>query len=677
MQTESVLYILLAAIASLVLVLFQYKYRTKGKGKLLWGLSLLRLVAVFGILLLLLNPKFERRSFTTEKTNLVLLVDNSSSIQAGDKTKITDILNSLKTLGTKFSERFNLVTFTFGSGLKEGDSLTMTESNTNISKALEGINSVYAKSSTAVVLFTDGNQTLGKDYEFYGKKQNLPIYPVVLGDTTAYEDIRISRVNSNRYAFLNSKFPLEIFISYEGRGNSTSELQILVNNIVVHREKVSLSADNNAKTINTQILANSVGIKNIHVLVGPLPNEKNVRNNEKQLALEVLDEGTKVAIISNILHPDLGVLKKSIESNEQRLVTFYKSNIDLAELETVDLYLLYQPDASFDRIYKQIEVRKANSFTIGGTQTDWQFLEKVQKGIILESGYPVQDIFSETNLAFSKFDITDFSFDGFPPLESDVGPVQYLMPHESLLNMSSKGVALESPLLAVVENDMVKTALLLGENIWKWRMHAYKEEGTFKNFDAFFGKLFLYLSTNKGKNRFSLEYNPIYNHSNEAIIKASYFDEVFTFNQNATIKLKITDTLTTREQEISMLLKGGHFEADLRNFDPGTYNFTATVENENLSRTGTFTILDFDVEKQFSSSNYQKLSRLANNSGGKLFFPEQMDTLIQLLHIEPKYVPTQKSKLNVVPLIDFKIILGIIVLALSLEWFIRKYNGLT
>lgn len=676
MQTDSVLFILLSAITALALVLFQYKHRTKVKGKLQLGLSFLRFLAVFGVLLLLLNPKLERRSLKTHKTNLVLLADNSSSIEASDGDATKAAISTLNASGNDFLERFNLATYTFGSELRGGDSLSLDEKNTDISKALAGINKVYGSSNTAVVLFTDGNQTLGEDYEFYGERQKYPIYPVVLGDTTAYEDIGIARVNSNRYAFLNSKFPLEIFVVYEGKEQITSNLEVLVNDKVVYREKVGLSELERSKIVNVQILANSVGVKNIRVLLSPLPNEKNTRNNQKRLALEVLDEGTRVALISNILHPDLGSLKKIMESNEQRSVTIYNSDVDLASLEAVDLFVLYQPDPSFDRIYKQIQLRKISALTIGGTQTDWQFLEEAQKSILIEKGYPVQEVFAQDNPAFSKFDVSDFSIDGFPPLENNVGPVQVLAPHENLLNMGSKGITLESPMLAIVENDMIKSALLLGENIWKWRMHAYKEEATFKNFDAFFGKLFLYLSTNKGKNRFSVEVAPIFNNSSEALIKATYFDETFELDPNASIKLKIQDSLKNKVREMDMLLKGNHFEGNLGNLDPGTYSYTATVEKENLNRTGSFSIMDFDVEKQFTSSNHKKLSRLANITEGKLFFPDEIDMLIQSLNEDQRFIPIQKSKLNVVPLIDFKIILAIIILALALEWFIRKYNGL-
>ena len=677
MQIQTVLFILLAAIVALALVLFQYYYKNKRKGKLQIILSFLRFLAIFGTLLLIINPKFTKNEYTLEKTNLVLLVDNSSSMTSEDKAKVISDLSSLKNKMESSSESFNILNYRFGAELSNSDSLGFTEKSTNISKALAGLNEIFTGTNTAVLLFTDGNQTIGEDYEFYGKRQKFPIYPVVLGDTTKYDDISISQINANRYAFLKNKFPLEVFISYDGKEEVSSELQVFVDDKLVYKEKISLSNISNTKIVNTQIEASTVGIKNIKVIVPPLPNEKNTANNEKLLALEVLDEKTNVAIISTVQHPDIGALKKAIESNEQRLVSIYRPDTDLSKLQEVDVYILYQPDASFDKVYKQIQLRKSNSFTILGTYTDLNFINRIQNNYLVETGYPVQEFFASPNAAFSKFDISEFSVEGFPPLVSDAGPVNVLGIGEPLLKVRIKGVDMDQPLLTTAEEDTAKHAILVGENIWKWRVQNYRNDQTFKDFDAFLGKLILYLSTSKGKNRFVLDYSSIYNNSSETKIKATYFDEAFVFDSNASINIKVESKSTNTSVEVPMLLKDGYYEADLSNLPPGKYDFVATVTKGNLSRSGSFSILDFDAEKQFSSSNYAKLNRLAKNTGGKLYFPDHIDSLVKALETDPKFVPVQKSKQNVVPLIDFKFLLGIIIAALSLEWFIRKYNGLT
>ena len=43
---------------------------------------------------------------------------------------------------------------------------------------------------------------------------------------------------------------------------------------------------------------------------------------------------------------------------------------------------------------------------------------------------------------------------------------------------------------------------------------------------------------------------------------------------------------------------------------------------------------------------------------------------------DERYLPIQKSSKNIVPLIDWKYLLFLIVLTLAIEWFLRKYNGL-
>ncbi|MDL5511841.1 VWA domain-containing protein [Arenibacter sp. M-2] len=677
MQLQTVLFILLAAIMALTVVLFQYYYKSKRKGKLQVILSFLRFLAIFGTLLLLINPKFTKNEYTLQKTNLVLLADNSSSLALEGKAQAISHFSFLKDKVESLSDNFNIFTYKFGGELSNSDTLGLTEKSTNISKALAGLNEIFTGTTTAVILLSDGNQTIGEDYEFYGKRQKLPIYPVVLGDTTKYDDLAISQINTNKYAFLKNKFPLEVFISYDGKEEVSPELKVFMDDNLVYKEKVALSNVSNTKIINTQIEANTVGIKNIKVTLSPLPNEKNSANNEKLMALEVLDEKTNVAIISNVQHPDIGALKKSIESNEQRLVSIYRPDADLSKLQEVDVYILYQPDATFAKVYQQIQLRNSNSFTVLGTNTDFNFLNNIQNSFLVETGYPVQELFASPNAAFSKFDISDFSLQDFPPLLSDAGPVTILGHGEPLLKIRIKGVDMDQPLLSTVEEDASKHAILVGENIWKWRVQNYRNDQAFVEFDAFLGKLILYLTTSKGKNRFVLDYSSIYNNSNETKIKATYFDEAFVFDANASINIKVVNKSTNTSLEFPMLLKDGYYEADLSHLTPATYDFIATVTKENLSRSGSFSVLDFDAEKQFSSSNYGKLNRLANNTTGKLYFPDQMDSLVTALETDTKFVPVQKSKQIVVPLIDFKFLLGIIVAALSLEWFIRKYNGLT
>lgn len=675
MQTTTLLFIAGAAVLALLVALFQYRYKTKPKGHPNKILALLRFLSVFGLLLLLINPKFTKNEVTLAKTNLVVLADNSSSI-ASSKRQLLGLIEKLN--GTPaLTDRFNLHQYQFGRELREqSDSLSFEDRNTNISKALNATKEIFANTNTVTVLLSDGNQTLGTDYAFSGNTINFPVWPVVIGDTTRYEDVRIDQVNVNRYAFLGNKFPVELFVSYEGQGNTRSQLTVSVDGNVRHRETLSFPNGSATQTVNMLLDAETVGIKTLSVQLQPLSNERNTVNNQKQLAVEVIDEKTNIAIISNIVHPDIGALIKAIESNEQRAVSIYKTTTDVASLEEVDIFILYQPDASFKTISTFIRQKKASVFTIGGNKTDWRFLNSVQPEVRVAEGYPNHEISPVVNPSFSKFDISTLSLTDFPPLESDAGAITVSGDAEVLISMMIRGRDINSPLLLAKEEPEGKKFFLFGEHLWKWRVQSFRNDRSFENFDRLIGKIMLYLSDNASKKRLNLDYERIYDGSGDAKLRVTYFDEAFEFDTNAMVVLNLNDKEKGFSREIPMLLQNGFYEADLLGVPSGNYDFTVRIEDENRSASGSFSILDFDVERQFLSSDYRKLGQLADASGGTLYYPSDLDSLIAELTTSSTFAPTQKSSKNIVSLIDFRILMALIVAFLALEWFIRKYNGL-
>ena len=136
MQTETIIYIIIAALTALLLALFQYMYKSKLKSKLKYGLATLRFISIFAILLLLINPKFESFTFYEVKPTLVVAVDNSESISyleqdenAGNAVKAIENNSDLK-------KRFNIETYSFGKTVNTLDSLNYSDRQSNISNAL-------------------------------------------------------------------------------------------------------------------------------------------------------------------------------------------------------------------------------------------------------------------------------------------------------------------------------------------------------------------------------------------------------------------------------------------------------------------------------------------------------------------------------------------------------------
>ncbi|MEP2281262.1 VWA domain-containing protein [Maribacter sp.] len=674
MESITVLYIILAAIVALGIVVFQYIYKQKAKSKIHWLLAFLRFIGIFGLLVLLINPKFSQKTYTLEKPNLVILADNSTSILKSEddlQLLISELENS-----KEVTDRFKIASYTFGSKLDALDSLSFTEKNTNIYKSLSALKDIYAREQTVTILFSDGNQTIGADYSYAKTNPDNTIYAVVLGDTTKYKDISVGPILTNKYAFLKNKFPLETYVSYQGQTSVSATVSVKMNDKVVHKENLKFDGESNFKNIAIEIDANSVGIKKLSVEVTQLPEERNIENNRRSTSIEVIDEKTKIALVSDIMHPDLGALKKAIESNEQREVSILKSNAKNSILEEIDLFIFYQPTTKFKNAFDFAKSMNANTFIIAGSKTDYSFLNMNNVGLEIENGYPEQEVFGLLNNGFTKYDISKFDLTDFPPLISDAGPILITAPYDALLGTQIKGLDVQQPLLAVMEQNSGKQAFLLGENLWKWRMQTYRNTNNFVNFDEFIGNLIRYLTSSKNKSRLNVDYEKVYEGSSNTVITATYFDEAFLFDPNARVTIKVTNSNTKKVQTNPMVLKNGYFEADLSNLIAGSYEFVVSVENESKSSSGSFVISEFDMENLFVSSDNAKMEKLAVDNGGKLFYPSQIKALVQDLKENDAYVPTEKSTENIVSLVDYKLLLGLIVFAFAAEWFIRKYNGL-
>ncbi len=674
MQASTVVLIIIAAIVAFGIVFFQYYYKTKKRTNQTMMLSFLRFISLFALGFLLINPQFTKNEYTVEKANLVLLSDNSASA-ASSSDEIANLLNAIDN-DQNIENRFHIDAYTFGKMLKVSDSFSFDEKYTNVSKALKELNEIYKENNTAIVLISDGNQNLGEDYQLYANNSQFPVYPIAIGDTTQYEDLRIDNVTANKFAFLKNKYPIEIDLSYFGNANVATTLHVLVNGKNVYREYIQFSKKESAKTIQTLLNATTVGVKKIEVRLNPIEKERNRSNNNRNLAIEVIDEKTNIAIVTDIMHPDIGALKKSIESNEQRSVVIKKPNANLEEFENIDVLLLYQPSPSFKPVYDFIQRKKSNYFTIIGEENHRNFLNSIQNTFTISGDFPIQETFAVLNEGYSKFDISDFGVADLPPVFNTTGPVT-MSSGEALLQMKILGKTFDAPLLQTSDSNGQKEVVFFGENIWKWRVQNYREQQNFENFDHFIGKLIRYLSSGERKNRLNLEYEAVYNGSTDVIIRASYFDEAFLFDRGAKLLLKIKNNRNDKLTEIPMLLKTGFFEADLSSLPSGDYSFSVQEMNHKISKSGQFVILDFDIEKQFTSTNYKKLDQLAVNTGGILSFPNTIADLIQNLDQDKRYLPTQKGTKNIVSLIDFRIILALIAFTLTLEWLIRKYNGLT
>ncbi len=673
MQITAVLYIILALLLSFSVAFFQYFYKVKNKVKINFLLFLLKSISLFLLILLLINPIIKKTEIQEKKPVLSILADNSKSIsyfkESINLKRFLDEIKADKSIG----EKYEINEFAFGSKLGNLDSLSFTDYETNVSKAITFVNQLNRGNIAPVILLTDGNQTIGNDYEFIASQQK--IYPIVFGDTIEYKDLKISQLNVNKYSYIKNKFPVEVLLNYSGKENVTSQFSISKNGKAIFTEKVQFSPANKSKTITTNLTSTKEGLHYYTASIRKIKGEKNTKNNTKNFSVEVIDEQTKILVLASVLHPDLGALKKSIESNKQRSVDVFLIDDFKKQINDYQLVVLFQPNKKFNKLLSSFNEKKSNYFLITGANTDWSFINKKQLGITKNSIKQIENYGGFLNNSFLNFVQKDIGFNQFSPLIDVYGEVTILKEYQTLLFQSINGLETKQPLLATFEENNQKSGVLLGEGLWKWRAASFLNSNSFHGFDEFIGNLIQYLASNKRRSRLEINAENLYPANSTIKISALYIDKNYQFDARASLEITITNQKSKKVTKIPFSVFNNWYQAEIENLVSGIYNYKVSVIDQNIHNYGKFKIADFQIEEEFTNANYKKLLKLANKSGGKLYFKNEIAELKKLLLEDKTFFTTQKLIVKEQSLIDWKWVLLIIALLLSIEWFVRKYFG--
>ena len=672
-MNSSILYFLLALVVALFVAVFLYSTPKKRERPFIL-LTILRLLSVFAILMLLINPKWEKQELSVYKPQLFVAIDNSSSIGfVNGKEQVKEAVAQIEK-HQKLQEKFKIKYFRFGLETHLLDSLSFSESQTNPTELFQQISTLASEYKTPVLLITDGNQTTGNSYEYY--RFGNPIYPIVVGDTTRYIDLEITQLNSNQYTFLNNKFPVEIFTLYKGREVVKTQLSIFEKKKRIFRQNLTFSKENPSQRISLMLPAKEVGQHYYQAVITALKNEKNTQNNQKDFSVKVVDQQSKILLLSSINHPDLGAVKRSIESNKQRKVDVKIGSKGAVDFYKYQLIILYQPTAELGSFIKTINSRAINTITITGEKTDWHFLNKAQEGFSKDVTDLSENYLAEFNRVFPEFVVKDIGFDQLPPLKDKFGSIHFNVPYQNILYQKIGNTTTEYPLLASYTVGKQKNIVLFGEGLWRWRMLNKIEKQSHRVFDDFFGALVQYVAASKETQQLQIDYQKLYFSNQQQLIKASFVDKNHKIDTRASIWLYLNDKQTDQTKKIPFYLIGNQYRVVLSDLKPGKYNFQVLVSDQKVKSFGSFKVLDYNVEQQFITANTHKLNILAQKSGGQLVFPDQLETTLQALVKNKSYQSIQKSKKISKPLIDWHWLLAFIILSLSGEWFIRKYKGL-
>jgi len=636
-------------------------------------LAFLRFCSVFTLLLLLWNPYISTTKYNEEKTPLPIIIDNSSSLtelKANEQARL--IYNKLKE-SKELSKKFAVQFFQVDTACSPLNELSFLGKQSRLDEAGKQLKLLYRNQKFPTIFMSDGNQTAGNDFVYSFEPSN-PVYPIIVGDTLPYFDLKVDQVNVNKYAFFKNKFPVEVLMSYSGSKACSAQLKLTLGKQVVHSESIAFQANQKSKWVTFLLPASALGTQLYQATVLSSAVEKNKTNNTKKFPVEVLDQRRNVTLVSAINHPDISALKRAIEHNGQSKLTLFKPN-EYRPDDKANVLILYQPTARFATVFEADRKSKTPYWIITGMQTDFGFLNQQQTDVNCKMSSQPEYYLPQFNSQFSLFAADDLGFDQFPPVQHPFGNITAARTTSAVLTAKIQGVDTQQPLLCFA-NGAQRAVYLFGENAWKWRLHYHVRNQSFDKYDVFVDKIIQYLATNDTKKSLVVSHESYYNEGDELSISAQYFDKNYAFDEKAQLQLVVRNTKTNATKTLEMLKKSNYFKGNLEGLAAGNYTFTVKETQSNSTYSGRFEVLDFEIEKQSINPNRAQMDQLALQTNAKSYYPSQIDQLIERLIQDPQYKTIQKETIQKTPLLDWVYLLLFLIGTFTAEWFIRKYNGL-
>ena len=283
------------------------------------------------------------------------------------------------------------------------------------------------------------------------------------------------------------------------------------------------------------------------------------------------------------------------------------------------------------------------------------------------------------NKDFNLFDLTEFStdiFSKFPPLVVPYGDYT-LSPESRILTFQKiKGIVTSRPLIVFNTEGNQKLGIITGEGVWRWRVNDFLSNGNYEQFDDLINKITQYLSLRVKKERFIVENKNVFPETDPVIFNAEVYNKSYELNNENDVSLNIYNE-DGREFNYIFNEFNNSYRFDAGYFPAGNYSWSSkvTFDDEQFIKSGNFTILPVNIESATNTANHQVLYRLATENKGKLFYPDQFELLYKEINNDQTIIPVIHKQEKLMDVINLKWIFLIILIFMSVEWFMRKFYG--
>ena len=662
--------------------LFVYLYKIIFNEKWHQFLIIYRIIIFFILGILLFNPVINFSDEKEKKLDWAIFIDNSASIKYHQTPSINAVQLGIESLVNKLSEKdisYHLYQFADNIQKVNSPQLIGNGVTTNIGIIPETIKQLGNQIAGAVII-SDGLITEGKDPIKDFQEFDFPIHTIGIGEGSELVDVTIESIDAPTVV-LKSDW-VDVNITIQSVGNIGDRLSVsLYNNRELQGSKhIRLMGMESKKEVNFRFRPKEIGKQQYEVRISSVEDEIDIQNNRQKFSLLVLKDRYKVALLTGSPNKNTSVLKRKLKNNprveldhfiritetrfQPAIKTFWESPY---ELIIFDNYPIKPLSSNFVRILgkKLLSNQSALFLILGPNQTIVSF-----NGITSILGVVTEDSTIESNRFYWEFVDEQIDAGGnFPPLKQNILITGKQVSSDTLA-VTEQGW----PLWLRNQNGTIRTMIWTSPELNTLYFHDQKlsQEGSFS---VIWNQSISWLLKSGGEheNFFRLNKNRYQQGEMVQVTGTQPFEKTQDKTENIIINVThgSTDIIT---RDILYNIEEQRWLGEFRAPGPGEYNYSIQLgSNQDPIQTGTFQILESQIELNQVYLNKKLLATISNSTNGQFFVWDSRDSLFS--EINPKV--RREFKAEIIKFNESRVLLIIMILLLCVEWFIRRNRGLS
>lgn len=678
------------------------------------AMSLLRAASLTLLAILLFEPVLRLVSRSYEPATVAVLVDDSQSMTIRDRTgereeQIRKWLASSPLNGIPGSARLQFYRFSHSlRPLPEGappDSMEFRGETTDIAAAMASLGTRSAQENIrAVVLVSDGNYTIGRNPAYDAEALAVPVFTVGVGDTSDQKDLLVTRVFTNDVAYAGSVLPFEVTVKSSGFGGERVEVMLSEGTNTVDRKTMTLEEGVHEYRVQMRATPAEEGTRKYTVGVSQLDGELTVRNNSQSVYVRVLKSKLRMLIVAGAPSPDVSAVHRLLKEDPQFTVVesvqkrgggWYGRPLDASAIDSADCIIVINfptgstPAQAVQLLAGAFERTKKPLLFVGGVDIDERKLRLFDAVLPFTVGAvgplemmvvpSVPDRYRMHQLIHLSDDLTVDDWRRLPPVFVRQSVVRAKPESEVLAAMMFQNVQMNDPLIAIRNVNRQKSVGIAGYGIWRWQLLAGGMRQKADLASEFLTTAVRWLTTQDEKK--NLRVMPVkerFSSSEPVEFTAQVYDARMRPAGNADVTLELkkgNDVYAMAFTDIG----NGRYEGSLPGVPEGDYTYSAraTAGGQPLGEDrGAISVGQINVEYLETRMNKSLLEQIAFRTGGIYTGITSGENLGESVAATANLTAREHVESSELEIWNWSYMVPIIILLLSLEWFLRKRMGM-